>query len=218
MTQNPKNPKQILTALNNDIIKKWLIKNPEYFDEISTLISEYSPPRFKREGNIVDMQQVALRHMRNEISRKQSREAQLLHAAKENTLSQSRIHKAVLCVLGVTSLEGLLSLISRDLPNLLNVKTVLLRLNDNVKVPEGEDRIILQSTVTWPLKFFENDAEDISSCACLKLRYGRNRKNAVLLLGSTNSEAFHPGQGTELLTFFADVLEISLSRWMLNKT
>ena len=217
MTQNPQKPEQIQTELNYSIIKKWLIKNPEYFDELCTLITEYFPPRFNSDNNIVDIQQLVLHRMRNEINRQKSRETQLLDAAKDNTLSQSRIHKAVLSVLGISSLEEFLSLISQDLPNLLNVKTVLLSLDGKVKVPKGEDRIILQSTVTWPQKFFQNDAEDINSCACLKLTYGIERKNAVLLLGASDPEAFHPGQGTELLAFFADVLEISLSRWMLKK-
>jgi len=215
MTQNPKKPKQPQNEPNYDTIKQWLIKNPEYFCDICTLIGEHSPPRFNTETNIIDMQQVALHRMRKEISHKQSREKQLLRAAKENILSQGRIHKAVLCVLEISSLKSLLSFVSRDLPNILNVRTVILKLDSTVKVPKLKNRVILQSGVTWPREFFENNAENIGSCACLRLKYGTDRKkNAFLLLGATEPDAFHPSQGTDLLNFFADVLEISLSQWI----
>ena len=61
---------------------------------------------------------------------------------------------------------------------------------------------------------YGQSAGAIRSEALLKLELGRGRQAGLLAFGATDWERFDPDQGTDLLDFFAGVVERSLRRWL----
>ena len=57
-------------------------------------------------------------------------------------------------------------------------------------------------------------APAIRSEACLALDLGKGRLPGLLILGAEDPQQFAPGQGSDLLAFFAGVLERSLRRFL----
>ena len=64
--------------------------------------------------------------------------------------------------------------------------------------------------------FGEGDAGGtaVASEACLALDLGEGRLPALLALGCEDPHQFRPGQGTDLLAFFAGAFERALRRWL----
>ena len=214
MPQNPEKPQSADDEISAETVIEWLGRNPDFFEENFEEIGGLLPARFDGERNVADMQDFALRRMRSEIDRNRSREARLLKAAEENTLIQERIQGAVLAVLDADSLDSLISLITDELPELFGIEAAVLCLDGKAEIFEGDTRIVLRSDISEPTGLFDGLDTDIHSCACMRIDYAGGDQRGYLALGAADPQAFHPDQGTELLTFFADVLERGLSRWM----
>ena len=54
----------------------------------------------------------------------------------------------------------------------------------------------------------------VRSQALLRLGFGRGAPLGLLCIGSRQPGRFHPGLGTELLTFLARVISITISQWL----
>jgi uncharacterized protein YigA (DUF484 family) len=54
----------------------------------------------------------------------------------------------------------------------------------------------------------------VSSDALLRLSISSTTPTALLALGAREPGQFHPGQGTELLTFLARVVESCIRGWL----
>ena len=63
-------------------------------------------------------------------------------------------------------------------------------------------------------KFYQNNSHKILSEALLNLNFDNSNVSGLLILGSKNKAKFAAGQGTELLTFFAQVFERIIARWL----
>jgi hypothetical protein len=75
--------------------------------------------------------------------------------------------------------------------------------------------VTLRSNVNTSHQFYENNQQIISSEALLMLNFESVNVKGLLILGSQKKEKFTTGQGTELLTFFANVFERTLARWLI---
>ena len=79
----------------------------------------------------------------------------------------------------------------------------------------GPDQAIaLRETVEGDLAVFGPSAGLIASDALLRLSISGTTPTALLALGSRQADQFHPGQGTELLTFLARVVESCIRGWL----
>ncbi|HTR84696.1 MAG TPA: DUF484 family protein, partial [Reyranella sp.] len=54
----------------------------------------------------------------------------------------------------------------------------------------------------------------VRSQALLRLQLRRDAPQGVLAFGSRTPDKFHPGQGTELLTFLGKVVELTFRGWL----
>ena len=61
---------------------------------------------------------------------------------------------------------------------------------------------------------FGAEGHAVASEACLSLDLGEGRLPALLALGCEDPHQFRPGQGTDLLAFFAGTFERALRRWL----
>jgi len=199
-------------------IVAWLNNNPnffhEYFCELEKVLSSTS-----RSGEkFVDIRDYIIKRLRAEIAGKQAREDRLIQAAKENNIIQDRILKASLMMLKANSYESFLTLISEKLTTIFDVEVATLCFDELPKLFQSRKRVVLCANVSQNIDVFDSFGFEVKSCAFLSLGHGRDQCPCFLALGSINPTTFHPNQGTELLNFFADILEVCLSKWVKSKS
>ena len=217
----PRNP-EINAKKRQDMgpreIVAWLNNNPNFFHEYFCELEEILSSTSQSGEKFADIRDYILKRLRAEIRGKQAREDRLVQAAKENNTIQERILKASLMMLKAESYESFLNLITEKLPNIFAVDVVNLRFDELPKLFQGHQRIVLCANVSQNIDVFDSLAFEVKSCAFLSLNQGKNQCRCFLALGSINPTTFHPNQGTELLNFFADILEVCLSKWVKAKS
>jgi len=217
----PRNP-EINAKKKQDMgpreIVAWLNNNPNFFHEYFCELEEILSSTSQSGEKFADIRDYILKRLRAEIAGKQAREDRLIQAAKENNIIQDRILKASLMMLKANSYKSFLNLISEKLPTIFGVEVATLFFDELPKLFQSRKRIVLCANVSQNIDVFDSLGFEVKSCAFLSLGYGRNQCPCFLALGSINPTTFHPNQGTELLNFFADILEVCLLKWVKSKS
>ena len=78
----------------------------------------------------------------------------------------------------------------------------------------GARRVTLRPIDAASVLIYGQAAGAVRSEALLKLELGRGKSPGLLAFGATDPNRFDPEQGTDLLDFFAGVVERSLRRWL----
>ena len=239
MSQKATNPGTTDTAdPTANQVAAYLRAHPDFFQRHPDLLTVIKAPR--REfpeadpdgGEIVDLQHAMVGRLRTELARKVKQHGELIDAGRTNQHSQARIHATVLRLLSARSLDHLLELMSTDLVGLLDIDTVALCLETGSEAPAtshgirilpdgaiakaigGERAVTLRDNVAGDRRIFGEAAGLVRSDALLRLVVRENGPPALLAMGSREPRRFHPGQGTELLAFLANVMEHSICTWL----
>ena len=75
-------------------------------------------------------------------------------------------------------------------------------------------RVLLRCDIQGDPAIFGAAAGLVASEALIRMRPSQATPSAMLALGARKPDQFHPGQGTELLIFLADVLERCVRTWL----
>ena len=199
-------------------IVAWLNNNPNFFQEYFSELEESLSLTSQSGERIADIRDYILKKLRTEIGRKQAREDRLIQAARENNIIQDRILKASLMILKADSYESFLNLITEKLPDIFAVEVATLCFDELPKLFQGHQRIVLCANISQNIDVFSSLSFEVKSCAFLSLGQGKGQCPCFLALGSINPNSFLPNQGTELLNFFADILEVCISKWVGSKS
>ncbi len=78
----------------------------------------------------------------------------------------------------------------------------------------GHDALLRSDVVGDPALFGAAAAGLVRSDALVRLRVSSAAPIGLLALGARKPGVFHPGQGTELLSFLAQVIEHSIRAWL----
>ena len=217
----PRNP-EINAKKKQDMgpreIVAWLNNNPNFFHEYFCELEEILSSTSQSGEKFADIRDYILKRLRAEIRGKQAREDRLVQTAKENNTIQERILKASLMMLKAESYESFLNLITEKLPNIFGVEVAKLCFDELPKLFEGHQRIVLCGNISQNIDVFSSLSFEVKSCAFLNLGQGEDQCPCFLALGSIHPKKFLPNQGTELLNFFADVLEVCLLKWVTSKS
>lgn len=228
-------------ALDADQVAAWLADNPEFLTQRADLLLRVeTPSRFAGgDDRIVDFQQVMIRRLKAEADRQARFGRALIQAGESNQDAQSRIHAAVLTLVEARGFDGLLAALSGPVAAELGLTAIAI----GVEAPEGSrpparlsavaalapgsvDRLIgpgravrLRAMIDReqgvPPGPFGPRAREIRSDALVRLALGGPvAPPALLALGATNPEAFHPDQGTDLLVFLGGVVERLIGQWL----
>ena len=222
-------------------VSGYLRENPEFLVEHPDLLNILAPPsRWKvgNGGNIVDMQTSMLDRMRDESTDLKDAANLLISTTRSNMIIQTRTLAAVIAILSADNLERLIHVVYYDLLLLLDIDAASLCLETSEKyfqnLDETKIRWISAETVNKilggaeePIQLIEHTkdggvvfgeaAELVKSAAFCRLHLGSSIPNGLLALGSRQRGAFHSGQGTDLLIFLTQVLELTLHRWLDKK-
>jgi uncharacterized protein YigA (DUF484 family) len=183
---------------------------------------------------VLDFQHFLLDRLRRDLVRVNTEHRTLLATSRGNLASQSRVHKAVVAILAASSFETLLQIATTDLAVLLDVDVVTIAVESaaspTVRLPVsgllllksgtvdnllGEDRAaLLSADVHGDPALFGGAAGLVRSQALLRLSFGRGAPVGLLCIGARKPGRFHAGLGTELLTFLARALGITIGQWL----
>jgi uncharacterized protein len=205
----------------------FLLRHPE-------LLLGLSPPsRWVDADPVVDMQVYMIDRLREEVERVKGAAESLIHTSRSNMSTQNRTHQAVLTLLGAETIHDLAEAVSDDLPALLGVDVATLCFEDGapelaILTAAGIRRIAagrveallggldhdcaLSEEMPGDPMLFGDGAGLVQSSALVRVVPGEPYPEGALALGSRHGRTFHAGQGTELLTFLAHVVESCLRR------
>ena len=221
--------KQVVAYLNSH--KDFFVKHPELLS-IMQIPDRVFVDTNPKENSVVDLQQVILSRLRKELLNASKKHDNLIDSGRSNQQSQSRINAAILRLLSARSLDHFVELMTVDLVGLLDIDSVALCLENGTAAPaisngirilpkgtinkiiSSERKVILRDNIVGNSFIFGETSGLVSSEAILRLEIQKDGPPAIIAMGSRHGQHFHVGQGTELLAFLADIMELCICRWL----
>lgn len=214
-------------------VAEYLRAEPDFLIRHPEVLAAMNLPARWKDGDVVDIQQYILDHLRGELKSLRSSAREVIETTRENMSSQARVHAAVLAVLRAEDFEHLLRILSEDLPLLLDVDVVTVGFEPAATpspalvsahirpLPEGvveavfgaEKRVVLTGEADDDGTVFSSAAGLVKSAALARLDCGPELPPGLLALGARGA-MFHPGQGTELVAFLTQVIERCMLQWL----
>jgi uncharacterized protein len=212
----------------------YLRRHPDFLDRHPEALRLLQGPTREVGDGVYDFQHFQIERLRRELARVGLEQRTLIAASRGNLASQSRVHKAAIAILAASSFEQLLQIATTDLAVLLDVDVATIAV-ESAAAPAGrlslngihvlkagtidallnpERNAQLRADVAGDVALFGGAAGLVRSQALLRLGFGRGSPAGLLCLGTRQAGRFHPGLGTELLTFLARVLGITISQWL----
>jgi uncharacterized protein len=173
-----------------------------------------------------------LDRLRHETTRLQHEQRSLITTSRNNLASQCRVHKAVLAMMKATSFEQLMQIVTTDLAVLIDVDVVTIAIESSasptarllhgiqllksgtVDALLGERDIAMATGIQGDPALFGGAAGLVRSQALLRLSFGRAGPTGLVCIGTRKPNTFHPGLGSELLSFLARALAITITQWL----
>lgn len=217
-----------------DEVETYLRDHPDFLTDHSDLVNLLLPPDAKRGEGVIDMQRFMLERVRGDLAKLQTQQNEILATSRSNLTTQNRIHASVITMLSATTLEHLIEVITTDLAVHLEVDAVALGFEGMDRLPAGGNRSQLRILPKGAIDRFLGGGKDITmlpdtpgepqlfgaaaslvrSQALLRLQLRRDAPLGIVAFGSRTPNKFHPGQGTELLTFLGKVVELTIRGWL----
>ena len=227
-------PRQLPGEIGGRDVIAYLRRHPDFLDRHPEALRLLGAPTREIGEDVVDFQHFQIERLRRDLARVNLEHRTLIAASRGNLASQSRVHKAVIAILGATSFEQLLQTVTTDLAVLLDVDIVTVGVEGSA-VPAGrlslhgihllkagvvdvllgpERAALLRVDDAGEPVLFGAAAGLVRSQALLRLTFGRGAPAGLLCIGTRQPGRFHPGLGTEGLTFLARALGITIAQWL----
>ena len=212
----------------------YLREHPHFLEKHPDALHLLRAPSRGNGDGVLDFQHFMLERLRGELQRVQYEQKNLIALSRGNLASQCRVHKAALTMLKALSFEHLLQIVTTDLAVLIDVDVVTLGIESTAaqttRLPLpgihllrsgmidhllGPDRDVrLCTDIKGDPALFGGAAGLVRSQALLRLSFGRSGPAGLMCIGTRKAGAFHPGLGTELLSFLARAVEITIAQWL----
>lgn len=220
----------------------YLTAHPDFLNRHPQVLMQQIAPQADHGGNVLDFQHHMLGRLQESLRDLQTRYEGLIVSSRDNMSTQSQVHEAVLGLVKSVDLEALLMMLRQDLVQLFDVDVVRLALESPVaevyEAQYGEhdysglsfiDPYMVDAAVgvKQECRLIPRVAEEmndalrqvfadcaglIQSAALLRLTLPGSGRSALLAFGVRHPDRFHPGQGVELLSFLARIVEYKLDR------
>lgn len=227
-------PRKETAGLTAQEVETYLRDHADFLIDHPDLVNLLLPPDARRGDRVVDMQTFMLQRVRGDLTKLQTQQNEILATTRSNLTSQNRIHAGVVRMLEARTLEELIEIITTDLAVNLDVDAIVLAFEAIDRLPHSSNRstlrllsrgavdrllpggkdMLLQADIVADQQLFGGAATLVRSQALMKLELRRDAPMGLIGFGSRQPGKFHPGQGTELLTFLAKVVELTLRGWL----
>jgi uncharacterized protein len=212
----------------------YLREHPDFLERHPAALHLLRAPQRNGGDHVVDFQHFMLERLRVDLQRAEDEHKKLIALSRGNLATQCRVHKAALAMLKAASFEHLLQIITTDLAVLIDVDVITLGIESSVarttRLPLpgihllrsglvdqllGSDRDVMMDTdVKGDPTLFGAAAGLVQSQALVRLSFGRAAPAGLMCIGTRKADTFHPGLGTELLSFLARAVEITIAQWL----
>ena len=197
-----------------------------------------------RGPNVIDLRGLAMQRLEERLDRLEDTHKSVIAAAYDNLAGTNQIHRAILRIMDAETFDDFLSILNDDVTQILRVDTTriifemravdtsqaqtLSNLHPMIGV-EGpgfvqsymtqghgtlSSNVVVRPAPRGAVQVYGKTPNPILSEAALHLSLGRTRPSAMAVVGSVDAKQFSPQQATDLLSFFAGVLERVLRRWL----
>jgi len=210
--------------------------------ENAELLELMAPPDVDHGGNVVDLQSHMVGKLQKGIKTLKNKYEGLVVSSRDNMSTLHQVHDAVLSLMRAPGLEQLLEIIAMDLPALFNVDIVRLGIESEASefyenkfgeqnasgvsfleaglvdkaMGKGKSILLVGDTAKQFIYGFEQIFANCSgiteSAALLRMKLPDSQRNVLLAFGVRIKNHFHDGQGTEMLSFLAQVVEHRLDQ------
>lgn len=220
-------------AITAEEVSAFLRQHPDFLAQHAELVQVLTPPMVSRGDRVVDFQHFMVERLRADLQRLKERQRELVATSRANMNSQTRIHAAVLALLDAQSFEHLIQTITTDLAVVLDLDVACLVVESNgqdiphvhtsgVRVVEpgtvsrwlGRREVVLHGDIDGDAEIFGPGAGLVRSQALIRLQVSCETPLGLLAFGSRDPDMFHHGQGTELVSFLARVVERCIRSWL----
>ena len=225
---------RVAGALNAEEVSAYLREHPDFLIRHADLVQHLTPPLTRRgDTNIADLQYYMIERLQTEMGRLRAEQQDLLMGSRANLNNQNRIHAAALFLLDAQSFEQLIQVITTDLAVLLDLDVACLIVESGARdLPRNETagvrvvkagsidgwlgrrELVLAGNLYGDPNIFGGGAGLVRSEALIRLHISTETPPGMLAFGSRDPEMFHQGQGTELLSFLARVVERCIRCWL----
>jgi uncharacterized protein YigA (DUF484 family) len=214
-------------------IVAYLVEHPDFVQRHPALLRTLIPPAVDRGKGIVDFQRFMVTRLQGDIDQLNLENTALIHTARANAHSQSRIQAAALALIEARSLGQLLEVLTGDLMDILDVDVIAMVVESNgvdlphvaasgIRIVEqgavedwlGRRDVLLHGGVAGDPAIYGPGAGLIQSEALLRLTISSRTPAGLVAFGSRDADLFHDGQGTELIAFLGGVIERLLRAWL----
>lgn len=215
-------------------VAAFLRRNPDFLVHHPDVAAGLKTPGREIGQGVADLQSFIVEKLRGDIGKMRLTQRKLIATSRNNLVSQGRVHSAVIALLGARSFEDFITIITEELAGILDVDAVGLAIetprsdigmaaNSGVQVvPPGtldevmdEDDVVLRADVVGDSRLYgEAAAGLVRSDVLVRLQIGTGAPPALLCMGARRPGIFHPGQGTELVGFLAQVIELTMRAWL----
>ncbi len=220
-------------ALTDAAVLTYLRRNPDFLVRHPDIAGVLLPPVRAMGDGVVDLQQFIVQKLRSDISRLKLNQRKLIATSRNNLVSQGRVHAAIIALIGARSFEDFITVLTDELASLLDVDAVGFCLeatgdgsvaaNSNVRLLPagyidqtlGSEAILLRADIAGEPEIYGEELAGLArSDALIRLHISSHAPPALLALGARRPGIFHPGQGTELISFLAETVEITTRAWL----
>lgn len=219
-------------TLTENRVVQYLLDHPDFLSRHPEVVVAMTPPPQRWSGDrVVDLQKYMLDQRRDEIDDLRGCAEDVIETSRSNMTVQTRTHAAVLAFLDARTVVDLIRVARDDLPWMFAVDVVEVGFEsgppihphlaasgarslprgtvDGLLGPERDVRLFREMTDDGTV--FGAGAGLVHSAGMARLALGGGAPTGLMALGA-RADAFHAGQGTELLGFLARVLEACIRR------
>lgn len=221
-------------------VAQYLRENPDFFKDYAELFESMTPPEVNHGGNVVDLQHHMLGKLQSGLQNMRSKYEGLIMSSRDNMSTLHQVHEAVLSIMRAHELEQLLEVMAIDLPAVFNVDVVRLGIESEAAefyenkfsepntsgisfleaglidaILTKEKSVLLVADTEKKYihgldQVFPDCTDVVESAVLLRMRLPSSQRNVLLAFGVRIKNHFHPGQGSEMLSFLAQVIEHKL--------
>jgi len=212
----------------------YLDRHPEFLTRHADVLERQQLPSRINGDRVTDLQTFLLDRLRGDISKLRTEQDELLANSRDNLSTQDRVHRAVLALLGASSFEHLIEIVTTDLAVLLDVDVVTICIETDTPPKEpvrydglyllapgtidhtlgDSNDILLRDDVRGEPEIFGGAAGLVRSDALIRLLPHEGAPVGLIAFGTRHPGFFNPGQGTELLGFLARIIEHCIRSWL----
>lgn len=211
-------------------VAQYLRENPQFFDQYAEMLADIRIPH-PYDGRAISISERQMTALREKNRQLQVKLHELINNGEHNDIISEKMHRLMVALMAFNSLEDMLHGLNDNLCEIFAIPHVALRLwfshNSSGGGQRSEFKPISESlraiveNMAKPycgpnpagdiIQWFGRDAQQLQSFCMIPLR--RKHTIGLLVMGSPESERFHPDMGTLYLERLGELIAGALARF-----